>query len=118
MIRTIEAIVDKHGNVHLLEAVTLPTARRAFVIILDEPPSPLATLYGEFADEDRALAEEGMTEYGQALAIEDEVEGKTRPGEETSSPQLETGLLSENALAEDWNRPEEEEAWSYLQPVR
>jgi len=27
----------------------------------------------------------------------------------------ETALLSEAALAEDWNRPEEEEAWSYLQ---
>jgi hypothetical protein len=27
----------------------------------------------------------------------------------------ETAFLSEAALAEDWNRPEEEEAWSYLQ---
>ncbi len=27
----------------------------------------------------------------------------------------ETALLSEAALAEDWNRQEEEEAWSYLQ---
>jgi hypothetical protein len=26
----------------------------------------------------------------------------------------ETALLSEPALAEDWNRPEEEEAWSHL----
>jgi hypothetical protein len=26
----------------------------------------------------------------------------------------ETTLLSEAALAEDWNRPEEDEAWSYL----
>lgn len=30
----------------------------------------------------------------------------------------ETALLSERALAEDWNRPEEEAAWSYLQPGR
>ncbi len=29
----------------------------------------------------------------------------------------ETTLLSEPALAEDWNRPEEEAAWSYLQQV-
>jgi len=29
----------------------------------------------------------------------------------------ETALLSEPALAEDWNRPEEDEAWSYLQQV-
>ena len=28
----------------------------------------------------------------------------------------ETALLSEKVLAEDWNRPEEEEAWSHLQP--
>jgi hypothetical protein len=25
-----------------------------------------------------------------------------------------TALLSETALAEDWNRPEEDEAWSHL----
>jgi hypothetical protein len=27
----------------------------------------------------------------------------------------ETAILSEAALAEDWNRPEEDAAWSYLQ---
>jgi hypothetical protein len=27
----------------------------------------------------------------------------------------EKALLSEQALAEDWNRPEEDEAWSHLQ---
>lgn len=27
----------------------------------------------------------------------------------------ETALLSEPALAEDWNRPEEDAAWSYLE---
>jgi hypothetical protein len=30
----------------------------------------------------------------------------------------ETALLSEAALAEDWNRPEEEAAWSHLQSGR
>ncbi|MBK7677095.1 MAG: hypothetical protein IPJ27_21420 [Candidatus Accumulibacter sp.] len=30
----------------------------------------------------------------------------------------ETTLLSEAALAIDWNRPEEETAWSHLQPER
>lgn len=30
----------------------------------------------------------------------------------------ETALLSEEALAADWNRPEEEEAWSHLQQGR
>jgi hypothetical protein len=30
-------------------------------------------------------------------------------------PIAETALLSEAALAEDWNRPEEDEAWAYMQ---
>ena len=30
----------------------------------------------------------------------------------------ETALLSERALAEDWMRPEEDAAWSHLQPVQ
>ena len=30
----------------------------------------------------------------------------------------ETALLSEQALGADWNRPEEDEAWSHLQPGR
>jgi hypothetical protein len=30
----------------------------------------------------------------------------------------EGALLSEPALAEDWNRPEEDEAWAPLQPGR
>lgn len=28
----------------------------------------------------------------------------------------EAALLAEAALAEDWNRPEEDAAWAYLQP--
>jgi hypothetical protein len=30
----------------------------------------------------------------------------------------ESALLSEAALAEDWNRPEEDEAWSHLSQVQ
>lgn len=30
----------------------------------------------------------------------------------------ETALLSESALAKDWNRPEEDAAWSHLQQER
>lgn len=30
----------------------------------------------------------------------------------------ETTLLSEAALADDWSRPEEDAAWSYLRPVK
>ena len=73
MIRTVEAVIDEHGNVRLLEPVELPVARRALVTILEE----------------RAV---------------------------TGVP--ESALLSEAALAEDWSRPDEDEAWSHLQQVR
>jgi hypothetical protein len=33
-------------------------------------------------------------------------------------PVAETALLSEAALAEDWNRPEEDEAWAHFQSAR
>ena len=73
MIRTVEAVIDEHGNVRLLEPVHLQTARRALVTILEEGPVA------------------GVSE---------------------------SALLSEAVLAEDWNRPEEDEAWSHLQQVR
>lgn len=72
MIRTVEAEIDEHGNVRLLEPIQLPSPRRALVTIL----------------EGRAAA--GISE---------------------------SALLSEAVLAEDWNRPEEDEAWSHLQRV-
>ena len=73
MIKTVEAVIDEHGNVRLLEHVRPGVARRALVTILDERPTD-------------------------------------RPSE--------TALLSEAALAEDWNRPEEDEAWTHLQKVQ
>ena len=73
MITTVEAVVDQHGNVRLLEPVEVPAARRALVMILEE--APVARFQ-------------------------------------------ETTLLSEQALAEDWNRPEEDAAWSHLQSVQ
>ena len=33
-------------------------------------------------------------------------------------PVGETALFSEAALAEDWHRPEEDEAWTHLQSAR
>lgn len=71
MIRTVEAIIDEHGIVRLLEGIELKVSRRALVTILDEEP---------------------------ALHVD------------------ETALLSESVLAEDWNRSEEDAAWSHLQP--
>ncbi len=38
--------------------------------------------------------------------------------EEPDAAISETALLSEFALAEDWNRPEEEAAWRHLQPAQ
>ena len=73
MIRTVEAIIDEHGQVSLLESVQLAAVRRALVTILEEEP---------------------------ALHVP------------------ETALLSEPALAEDWNKPEEDAAWSHLQSAR
>ena len=37
--------------------------------------------------------------------------------EEPANEVSETALLSEQALAEDWSRLEEDEAWSHLQQV-
>ena len=38
--------------------------------------------------------------------------------DEPPSHSYEIALLSEAAFAEDWNRPEEDAAWSHLQPAR
>lgn len=37
--------------------------------------------------------------------------------EEPSKAISDATLLSELSLAEDWNRPEEDEAWQHLQPA-
>lgn len=37
--------------------------------------------------------------------------------EEPATEISQTAQLSEQSLAEDWNRPEEDAAWSNLQPV-
>jgi len=76
MFRTIEALIDENGKVHLLEHVSIAKRQRALVTILDE---------------------EIVEERAQVSA---------------------TALLSEQALASDWDRPEEDEAWSHLQPER
>lgn len=70
MTRTIEAVVEKDGQVRLLKPVAPGVRRRALVIIFEEPTA-----------------------------------------------RDETAILSESAL-QDWNRPEEDTAWSHLQPER
>ncbi len=71
--RTVDAIIDEHGNVRLFEPVQLPAPRRALVTILEERHA-------------RQVAD--------------------------------SAFLSEAALAQDWNRPEEDDAWAHLQPGR
>jgi hypothetical protein len=39
MIKTVEAVIDEHGNVRLLEPIHPRTARRALVTILEESPA-------------------------------------------------------------------------------
>ncbi len=39
MLQTYEALVDKDGNLRLLESVRLPADRRALVVMLDEEPT-------------------------------------------------------------------------------
>ncbi len=62
MIRTLEAVIDENGNVRLLEAVQLPSARRALVTILEEHPvtgvSESALLSEAALAEDWSRAEE------------------------------------------------------------
>lgn len=70
MLQTIEAIVDEHGHICLLESFPLPSGQRVLVTVLEK-------------------------------------EAVVRVPDVT--------LLSEAALAEDWARPEEDEAWSHLQ---
>jgi hypothetical protein len=43
MIRTIEAVVEADGRVRLLERVHVPVARRALLMILDEPAEESAS---------------------------------------------------------------------------
>ena len=72
MLKSVEAIIEKNGEVHLQKPIHLRTRCRAILTILDEKSGVIA----------------------------------------------ETALLSEVVLSEDWNRPEEEKAWSHLQNVQ
>ena len=67
MLKSVEATVERNGEVRLLEPLRVEHSCRAIVTLLNEPDIP------------------------------------------------ETALLSEAVLARDWNRPEEDRAWSHLQ---
>lgn len=71
MIRTVEALIDEQGDVHLLEPLHVEGTRRALVTILEEVPAGIP----------------------------------------------EIAIMSQSALAQDWGRPEEDEAWSHLREL-
>lgn len=56
MVRTVEAVIDEQGEVHLLEPVQLGSARRALVTILEE--SPLAGVPESALLSEAALAQD------------------------------------------------------------
>ncbi len=66
-----EAVIDEHGQVHLIEPLHVIGPHRALVRVLDEPPAA----------------------WDETLAA------------------------AEQSLAQDWLRPEEDEAWAHLQSV-
>jgi hypothetical protein len=65
-----------------------------------------------------------IDERGQVRLIEEVQVPRSRRAlvtildEEPGLEPNETARLSEAALAEDWDRPEEDAAWSYLQEAR
>jgi hypothetical protein len=62
------------------------------------------------------IDERGAVRLLEAVAVTGPRRALVTILEEEPSPRIaETALLSETALAEDWNRPEEDEAWAYLQ---
>jgi hypothetical protein len=110
MLRTVEAVIDEHGNIRLREPVHLPAARRALVTILDDEPAlgiPEMGFYRFLVDTSRSVAQDCILRTAGFQPAP--------PG--TRTLQQESVLLSESALAEYWSRPEEDAAWSYLQSV-
>lgn len=60
------------------------------------------------------IDEKGNVKILQPIPLEGSRKALVVILDEPVLPVAETALLSEAALAEDWNRPEEDEAWSYL----
>jgi hypothetical protein len=70
------------------------------------------------------IAEAIIDEHGTVRLLEPvQVAGLRRAlvtilDEEPVAPPHDTAILSKRSLAEDWNRPEEDAAWSHLQSDR
>lgn len=72
VVREVERLPEEELQhiAHYLAFLKFQARRKRVPLRLPETAS-LAALYREFAEEDRALAEEGMTEYVVSLAAED-----------------------------------------------
>jgi hypothetical protein len=68
----------------------------------------------EFSDEEGQTYAELALRADQIIALYSQGEKLILEDEPASTVPV-TALLSEHSLAEDWNRPEEDEAWSQLQ---
>jgi len=69
----------------------------------------IRTLEATIDERGIVLLQEAVTLKGQHRALVTILEEESHPNA--------TALLSEAALAEDWNRPEEDAAWAHLQPA-
>ena len=76
MLRTVEAIIDAQGQVHLLEPICLTGARRARVTILAEEPG---TSMHETALLSQAAFAEGWTRRGWLLGDLQQYNTKEKP---------------------------------------
>jgi hypothetical protein len=74
------------------------------------PPPQLSHALGIVLDVD----EVELLQVGPRAAPSAGSHRRCRHTEEPSLP--ETALLSQEALAKDWDRPKEQEAWSHLRP--
>ncbi len=72
MLRTVEALIDKEGNVRLLEEIKLSSSRRALVTIMEEKDSiphilrPFGLSAGDFfvpEDFDAPLPEDVLRDF-------------------------------------------------------
>ena len=60
----------------------------------------------------------GRVELGEPVTLPSQYPALVVVLDDSPLDVAETALLSEASLAEDWDRPEEDEAWSHLQQAK
>ena len=101
MMHAVEAIIDEAGTVRLKERVHLRRPCRAIVTILDDD----AQLETALLSEASAKSRDKVTSSEDQLVL-------------GNVEKLSSYFWIGTSLAVDWNRPEEDEAWSHLQRLR